>query len=339
EQTDGKQTDDKQTDESEQGEQKKQNDEGEQNNEREGNNEGKQRLGSRFQIIFMAYIDKQLSSYYSYFLKGSIETNSLSTIENPININSQRSSKVELMTRLTENFEESLENDWQIISQALHNPSTENCSILVNVQNNGINFNLMYDYIAMKFDQKLFELRDSDDIKIIKREFSSWIRRNSVMDFLDTELNIYKLRHFLQLYNGYAALFEFVRKNTPDEFESLSLDQKIEQGIPLRLETTKAESRIWTALCRIKFILENGIKSIRELAQADAICRFIENIFKENFSSFLYDISEGKFKEFSVSEEFDKISSIDYKFFKVHNFSSFLIRYILWIINVKPFLS
>ncbi|KAF0390468.1 hypothetical protein F8M41_010849 [Gigaspora margarita] len=167
-----------------------------------------------------------------------------------------------------------------------------------------------------------------NNIKSISEGFTKWNEIELLAKRVSEEVTHFRLNHFLKLIDGYLALFKFASQETPEKYKNYNNDQKIENGIALSrdksshlklkwvkfhirkfLETgTRTENKMYNALWHIKFIVDNQIKTTKELAKAGGSPRFFQNLSNDKFNHFLFEITGGKLKQFSVLDEINENS-------------------------------
>ncbi|RIB00350.1 hypothetical protein C2G38_2051724, partial [Gigaspora rosea] len=134
---------------------------------------------------------------------------------------------------------------------------------------------------------------DQDKKNIINKKtcsdgFTKWNEIENLAKRVSEEVTHFRLNHFLKLIDGYLALFKFAGQETPEEYKNYNDDQKIENGIALGRDKSshlklkwvkfqirkflgmgiRNENKKYIALWRIKFIVDNKIKTTKELAKA-----------------------------------------------------------------------
>lgn len=198
---------------------------------------------------------------------------------------------------------------WYNVADKLLSPNITEDSLQIRVNDNSI----IIDSAKTNGNTNLFDDRKiefGNNLNTITNGLNNWNRLNSVTDHVETELNFFRLNHFLRLLDGYDALFDYVKKETT---KGLSTEEKIKNGIPLGLGASKTakrkwvryqimnglnishehEDRIYKALNRIKHIINAKLYSIRDLAQAGASPRFFQLLTNSEYELFLNKISNG----------------------------------------------
>ncbi|CAG8599698.1 10791_t:CDS:2 [Dentiscutata erythropus] len=199
--------------------------------------------------------------------------------------------------------------NWELIANALLN------SELINQELQSTNIT----------DFKENSISFSNDLKSIEQEFALYKDRENKIKHFHLEIKLAAIYNFINLAKGYIALLNFIKRSTPDNKKSASLEVKISEAVPLDknakfksirqwirarvmnmlgIKATRYETKIWTRLIRIIFILKNKIATIEALAQANASPWFFKTISNPEFNKFLEKITNGKYI-FVINEEFD----------------------------------
>ncbi|CAG8637567.1 23720_t:CDS:2, partial [Gigaspora rosea] len=200
--------------------------------------------------------------------------------------------------------------EWLDVANALNNPESDDLSLQVNVQNNSIYFNLGNNCRSFNFENRL---DFGDEIKSISEGFDKWNKIELLAKSVSEEVTHYRLNHFLKLIDRYLALFKFASQETPEEYKNCSDNQKIVNGIALGRDKSshlklnwvkfhirkfleivpRSENKMYNALWCIKFIVDNQIKTTKELAKAGGSPRFFQNLSNDEFNRFLSEITGG----------------------------------------------
>ncbi|RIB01067.1 hypothetical protein C2G38_2150618 [Gigaspora rosea] len=200
--------------------------------------------------------------------------------------------------------------EWLDVANALNNPESDDLSLQVNVQNNSIYFNLGNNCRSFNFENRL---DFGDEIKSISEGFDKWNKIELLAKNVSEEVTHYRLNHFLKLIDRYLALFKFLSQETPKEYKNCSDNQKIGNRIALGRDKSshlklkcdkfhirkflgivpRSENKMYNALWRIKFIVDNQIKTTKELAKAGGSPRFFQNLSNDEFNRFLSEITGG----------------------------------------------
>ncbi|CAG8687689.1 24286_t:CDS:2 [Gigaspora rosea] len=154
----------------------------------------------------------------------------------------------------------------------------------------------------------------------VQEGLEKWNEVEIIFENAQAEMDLYRLHHFLNLYDAYVVLFKFaIEERTVDL--NMKISQKKKNQIPLgvnahfrfirgwvgyqmrlfrNIKDDRYERRIWTALCRIRFIITNGIATEKALAISGASPNFFQMLPDELFNKFIKKISEGKYSNFEL---------------------------------------
>ncbi|CAG8856801.1 33254_t:CDS:1, partial [Gigaspora margarita] len=113
----------------------------------------------------------------------------------------------------------------------------------------------------------------------------------------------------------------------PSSNQKMSIKQKKDSGIPLGITASfrsirgwvgyrmklflqiksRGERRFWTAICRIRFILNESLATVEQLVNSGASPYFFQLLSDEDFNNFLILIANGKPVNFILPSKIDDI--------------------------------
>ncbi|RIB15893.1 hypothetical protein C2G38_2191421 [Gigaspora rosea] len=209
--------------------------------------------------------------------------------------------------------------NWKKIANLVLNAKPDKGSLQVNIVNNSIHFNLNHGNLQLVSGRKS-NINFGSKLASVQEGLEKWNEVEIIFENAQAEMDLYRLHHFLNLYDAYVVLFKFaIEERTVDL--NMKISQKKKNQIPLgvnahfrfirgwvgyqmrlfrNIKDDRYERRIWTALCRIRFIITNGIATEKALAISGASPNFFQMLPDELFNKFIKKISEGKYSNFEL---------------------------------------
>ncbi|KAF0433486.1 hypothetical protein F8M41_005059 [Gigaspora margarita] len=190
--------------------------------------------------------------------------------------------------------------------------------------------NLEYDSLQFMFGMKQKEYAHIDfgnELGSVKEGLITWSSIDKNIERVYAEVKLQRFFHFLKLYDAYVVLFQLAIKEPPGSNQKMSIKQKKESGIPLGITAqfrsirgwvgfrmksflqikSRGERRFWTAICRIRFILNESLATVKQLVNSGASPHFFQMLSDEDFDNFLILIANGKPVNFNLPNKINDI--------------------------------
>ncbi|RIB15677.1 hypothetical protein C2G38_2039164 [Gigaspora rosea] len=190
--------------------------------------------------------------------------------------------------------------------------------------------NLKYDSLQFKFGMKQKEYVHIDfgnELGSVEEGLKTWSSIDENIEKVYAEVKLQRFCHFLKLYDAYVVLFQLAIKEPPGNSQKMSIKQKKDSRIPLGITTpfrsirgwvgyrmasflqikSRGERRFWTAICRIRFILNEDLATVRQLVNSGASPHFFQLLSDKDFNNFLILIANEKPVNFNLPNKIDDI--------------------------------
>jgi hypothetical protein len=192
---------------------------------------------------------------------------------------------------------------------------------------------LKYDSPQFKFGTKqreYFHIDFGNKLGSVKEGLKTWSSIDKNIEKVYAEVKLQRFCHFLKLYDAYTVLFQLAIKEPPDSNQKMSIKLKKDSGIPLGITApfrsirgwvgckmksflqikSRGERRIWTAIYRIRFILNESLSTVKQLVNSSASPHFFQLLSDEDFNNFLILIANEKPVHFNLPNKIDDILDI-----------------------------
>ncbi|RIB21771.1 hypothetical protein C2G38_2140515 [Gigaspora rosea] len=162
-----------------------------------------------------------------------------------------------------------------------------------------------------------------EDPQTIMIGFQNWKERKALISQFESNLEMIKWKHFLNLNHAYEALNKLVNQNLAEEHPKKSIKFKIENFIPLGGSANKkskrswisyqirtlllidkrTERRLWTALRFVNYLMSDGTVTLDSLVKAKILPSFFKKMNCNIRNSFLRKLKGNENLNFSLDDD------------------------------------
>ncbi|CAG8834432.1 7554_t:CDS:2, partial [Gigaspora margarita] len=153
-----------------------------------------------------------------------------------------------------------------------------------------------------------------NELGSVEEGLKTWSSIDNNIENVYAEVKLQRFCHFLKLYDAYVVLFQLAIKEPSSSNQKISIKQKKDSGIPLGITApfrsirgwvgyrmksflqikSRGERRFWIAICRIRFILNENLTTVKQLVNSGASPHFFQLLSDEDFNNFLILIANEK---------------------------------------------